>query len=242
MDLSAESLGHVTMDEYIPSGAATSLLKNKTTTIPALKYTSSGFHRRRRYRSEHLADHTEAVTTNRRHTNSDSAVDNHRETDMCFTGSGVQPVEIKGVAMLCFDGEGSWFQGSIASEDDTQYAIYGTKTRRTSQTNTGCDCPSSEEDYLGQEGVPVTFDIRVVDCDVGEEYSLKRVHGRNGEVCTFTCPCVTFTTENVYRGQKADMMAQHCLGHKLQGKRSQVYRGPIRLLCVPIRRNTHWVM
>lgn len=106
----------------------------------------------------------------------------------------------------------------------------------------GCDCPTSEEDYMGQEGVPVTFDIRVVDCEVGEEYSLRRVHGRNGEVCTFTCPCVTFTTEKVYRGQKADMMAQRCLGHKMQGTRSQVYRGSIRLLCVPIRRNTHWVM
>lgn len=106
------------------------------TTIPALKF-SRGL-RRRRYRSEHLADHSEAETvTQRRHTKSDSAVDAHSETDMCFTGSGVQPVEIKGVAMLCFDGEGTWFQGSIASEDDTQYAIYGTKARRSSQINAG---------------------------------------------------------------------------------------------------------
>lgn len=104
------------------------------TTIPALKF-SSGL-RRRRYRSEHLADTSEAVSE-RRHTKSDSAVDTNSETDMCFTGTGVQPVEIKGVAMLCFDGEGTWFQGSIASEDDTQYAIYGTKAKRSSQTNAG---------------------------------------------------------------------------------------------------------
>lgn len=165
---------------------------------------------------------------------------------MCFTGMGAPHVEITGVAMLCFDEEGTWFQGSISAEDDTQYAIYGTKAKRTSsQTiDSDCGCPSSsEEDYhQSQEGVPVTFDIRVVDCEVGEEYCLKRVHGRNGELCTFTCPSVTFTTEKVYRGQKADMMAQRCLGHKMGGKQSHVYRGPIRLLCVPARRNTHWVM
>lgn len=39
-------------------------------------------------------------------------------------------VEISGVATLCFDEEGTWFQGSITAEDDAQYAIYGTKSLR----------------------------------------------------------------------------------------------------------------
>lgn len=88
----------------------------------------------------------------------------------------------------------------------------------------------------------MTFDIRVVDCEVGEEYSLKRVHGRNGELCTFACSAISFTTEKVYRGQKADMIAQRCLGHKMAGSRNHVYKGPIRLHCMPVRRNMHWVL
>ena len=48
---------------------------------------------------------------------------------MCFNKMNGHQVEIAGVATLCFDGEGTWFQGSIISEDDTQYAIYGTKSK-----------------------------------------------------------------------------------------------------------------
>lgn len=152
---------------------------------------------------------------------------------------GGPQVEIKGVATLCFDEEGTWFQGSIVSDDDTQYVIYGTKSRRLNQSSSdGCECNPLNDG----PGVPVTFDIRVVDCEVGEEYSLKRVHGRNGELCTFTCASVSFTTEKMYRGQKADMIAQRCLGHKMTGRHNHVYRGPMKLNCVPSRRNTHWVL
>lgn len=150
-------------------------------------------------------------------------------------------VQIEGVATLCFDEEGTWFQGSIVSEDDTQYVIYGTKSRRLGSAHTSsddCECSLLNDG----PGVPVIFDIRVVDCEVGEEYSLKRVHGRNGELCTFTCASVSFTTEKMYRGQKADMIAQRCLGHKMTGRRNHVYRGPMQLRCVPSRRNTPWVM
>lgn len=49
---------------------------------------------------------------------------------MCFTNMNGPHVEISGVATLCFDEEGTWFQGSITAEDDAQYAIYGTKSLR----------------------------------------------------------------------------------------------------------------
>lgn len=153
---------------------------------------------------------------------------------------GGPEVEITGVATLCFEEAGTWFQGSITAEDDTQYVIHGTKSKRLSQPQLspdGCEC-----DLDNGSGVPVTFDIRVMDCEVGEEYVLKRVHGRNGELCTFACAAVSFTTEKVYRGQKADMITQRCLGHKMNGRRNLVYRGPIKLRCVPIRRNTQWVL
>ncbi|XP_064089034.1 uncharacterized protein LOC135203211 [Macrobrachium nipponense] len=163
---------------------------------------------------------------------------------MCFSKKGDSQVQISGIATLCFDENGSWFQGSISTEDDSQFAIYGIKSPRIrlaqeeiSSTEYG-DFTSEEE----QPGVPVTFDIRVVDCDVGEEYSLKKVNGRNGELCTFSCSCVTFTTEEVFRGHRADLIAQQCLGHKMAGKKTHVYRGPIRLHCAPTPRNFHWVL
>lgn len=56
---------------------------------------------------------------------------------MCLQNMDGPQVEISGVATLCFDEEGTWFQGSIASEDDTQYAIYGTKSKRLGQNSTG---------------------------------------------------------------------------------------------------------
>jgi len=157
---------------------------------------------------------------------------------MCFTKMDGPQVEISGDAILCFDEDGAWFQGSITAPDDTTYAIYGTKTIRKRSNADACSCPVVQE----APGVPVMFDIRVVDCEVGEEYSLKRVHGRNGELCTFACASISFTTDHVYRGTKADMMAKKCLGRKMAGARTNVYQGPINLRCVPTRRNTHWVL
>lgn len=158
---------------------------------------------------------------------------------MCFNNMNGPPhVEVAGVATLCFDEEGTWFQGSITSEDDTQYAIYGTKSKWATQNTDDCGCDAAS----GSQGIPVTFDIRVVDCEVGEEYSLRQVHGRNGEICTFSCAAVSFTTEKVFRGQRADMVAQRCLGRKMSGRYNHVYRGPIRLQCVPTRRDAPWVM
>lgn len=37
-------------------------------------------------------------------------------------------VEIKGNAILCFDENGIEFRGVIHAKDDTQYAVYGTKS------------------------------------------------------------------------------------------------------------------
>ncbi|XP_068247143.1 uncharacterized protein [Palaemon carinicauda] len=156
---------------------------------------------------------------------------------------GTPIVEIKGTATLCFNEGGTRFQGSIAAEDDTQFVIYGTKSQLPEDTTNG-----QTQDQLGitsvdeENSVPVTFDIRIVDCEVGEEYSLEKVRGRNGELCTFSCASVSFTTEEVYRGHKADMVSQNCLGHKMNGKRTTVYRGPIKLSYEARPRNVQWVL
>ncbi|XP_076048682.1 uncharacterized protein LOC143029712 [Oratosquilla oratoria] len=161
---------------------------------------------------------------------------------MCLGRMDSNTVSIAGMATLCFDEQGTWFQGSIVAQDDTQYAIYGTKTNRLRMQNaeTVSECQCTED--LQEPGVPVTFDIRIVDCEDGEEYVLKKVHGRNGSLCTFACGTISFTTERVYRGQKADMVAQRCLGHKMDGKRTHVYAGPISVSCVPSNRQVHWVL
>ncbi|XP_064089033.1 uncharacterized protein LOC135203210 [Macrobrachium nipponense] len=164
---------------------------------------------------------------------------------MVFTAKkGAPPiVEIKGTATLCFNEEGTRFQGSISAEDDTQFVIYGKKSQLSEDAEN-----ETTEDQLGinpgdeQDTVPVTFDIRIVDCEVGEEYSLEKVHGRNGELCTFSCASVSFTTEEVYRGHKADMVSQNCLGHTMNGKRTTVYRGPIKLSYEAAPRNVQWVL
>ncbi|XP_068247138.1 uncharacterized protein [Palaemon carinicauda] len=167
---------------------------------------------------------------------------------MCFSKKGdSQTVQINGIATLCFDENGSWFQGSISTDDDSQFAIYGTKSLRRKFGHEEMLCSEEPEgDNTTEEeeesGIPVTFDIRVVDCDLGEEYSLRRVNGRNGAICTLSCSCITFTTEEVFRGHRADLISQQCLGHKMDGKKTHVYRGPIRLNCAPTPRNFHWVL
>ncbi|KAK7020253.1 hypothetical protein SK128_012501 [Halocaridina rubra] len=161
---------------------------------------------------------------------------------MVFVNKRGSQVEITGVATLCFNEEGTGFQGSIVTDDDTQYAIYGTKSKKLQEEGhlsaECCECTPLEDG----SGISVTFDIRVVDCEVGEEYTLKRVHGTNGESCTFSCSSITFCTENVYRGHRADLISKNCLGHKMEGKRTSVYTGPIQLTCGVNAREIQWVL
>ena len=90
-----------------------------------------------------------------------------------------------------------------------------------------CTESSSEDPELG---IPVSFDIRVKDHDnPGEEYHLKRVHGRNGQLCSFACSNISFKSVTVHRGHKAAMISQTVLGQADLGK-SQVYCGPMEIL------------
>lgn len=162
---------------------------------------------------------------------------------MCFSKKGENQVVIAGTATLCFDGSGTWFQGSISTDDNSQFAIYGNKSHRRglahSQLSYSEDTGFSLED---DQAVPVIFDIRVVDHEVGEEYSLKRVFGKNGEICTFKNSSICFNSQEVYKGHRADLISQQCLGHKMDGENAHVYKGPITLSCVPTPRNVHWVL
>lgn len=89
----------------------------------------------------------------------------------------------------------------------------------------------------------MSFDIRIKDYDNPmEEYQLRRVHGRNGQICTFACSNISFTTVQVHRGHKADMIAQECLGHKIEGGNSQVYCGPITVTVSTSEQPRPWVL
>ncbi|CAL4109157.1 unnamed protein product [Meganyctiphanes norvegica] len=155
---------------------------------------------------------------------------------MCLGKAGSE--RICGEATLCFNQSGTGFKGSIQTQDQSMYIITGTKSRRRMQGN------ETTGDYMveTEQGLPIFFDIRVVDCDIGEEYNLKRVQGRTGEFCTFDCLCCSFTPEHVYRGQKADMMSQQLLGHALEGSHSNVSTGLITITCNPTTNNAHWVL
>ncbi|CAL4109160.1 unnamed protein product [Meganyctiphanes norvegica] len=155
---------------------------------------------------------------------------------MCLGTAGSE--RISGEATLCFNQAGTCFQGSIQAQDQSMYIITGTKTRRI------MPCSEIFDEYIGgeEQGSSIFYDIRVIDCDIGEEYNLKRVQGRTGDFCTFDCLCCSFTPEHVYRGQKADMMSQQLLGHALEGSYSNVSTGHITISCNPTTNNAPWVL
>ncbi|CAL4136582.1 unnamed protein product [Meganyctiphanes norvegica] len=161
---------------------------------------------------------------------------------MCLDEVG--SVEISGEATLCFDVDGSGFKGSIAARDHTCYVITGVKCHRRAPR--GGLRPENEPISLAEDeghlGQPVLFDVHVVDCDIGEEYSLQRVQGFNGDICTFTCACVNFTPDQVYRGQKAEVITKQLLGQTIASKRKLVCVGNINLMCSHVNKNRNWVL
>lgn len=165
----------------------------------------------------------------------------------CSYPDVTETVEIRGEATLCFDEEGTRFQGVIVtndSMDSSHYSIQGKKTPRRKESSgpSSCGCVDASGDDTDESGVPVSFDIRIMDHDNPMEYHLRRVHGRNGQVCKFTCSNVQFTSTQVYRGHKADMIAQQSLGHMIEGGRSQVYCGPISVTVEAREEPRHWVL
>ncbi|KAL7648385.1 UNVERIFIED_CONTAM: hypothetical protein RMT77_000291 [Armadillidium vulgare] len=144
-------------------------------------------------------------------------------------------VEIKGNAILCFEENGYQFQGIIQTDNNAQYTVYGTRSKRREARKMSrvlcekeieqCGC----EDEIDGPGVPVMYDIKIVDCEMGDEYSLRRVHGRNGKEVTIRCKCITFNTSQTYKGQRAEMEAHKILGSKFLGRGGKVYEGPIQL-------------
>lgn len=78
-------------------------------------------------------------------------------------------------------------------------------------------------------GVPVVYDINILDCEVGDEYRLSGVHGTNGDSITLQCKSVTFNTAQTYKGTRADIEAQKAIGQKMKGDNATVYEGPIEI-------------
>ncbi|CAL4117179.1 unnamed protein product [Meganyctiphanes norvegica] len=159
---------------------------------------------------------------------------------MCLGQAGDE--EICGQAMICFNDDRTGFQGSIKSEDNTMYVITGAKSKKRRNANNEGMGYSYLMEGEEQLGMPIFYDIRVVDCDIGEEYNLKRVRGSIGENATFNCNCLSFTVDNIYIGQKADMMVQQLLGHSMEGFHKSVQTGYISMRCSVTSNNSHWVL
>ncbi|XP_018010986.1 uncharacterized protein LOC108668307 [Hyalella azteca] len=166
-------------------------------------------------------------------------------TMSCSYSDLFETVEIRGNATLCFDEDGTRFQGVIVADDRSLYSIQGKKSPRRNggQVANSCNCNESfNEDYPEEQVLPVSFDIRIKDHDNPQEYQLRRVHGTNGQICKFSCDKISFTSQEVYRGHKADMVAQECLGHKIHGSKSQVYIGPFWASVQTREEPRHWVL
>ncbi|KAF2349817.1 hypothetical protein FHG87_019428 [Trinorchestia longiramus] len=173
---------------------------------------------------------------------------NHR-TNSCSFSDLLETVEIRGRATLCFDEEGTHFEGVIVADDRSLYSIHGKKSprRKNSKDTSSCRCGDSKDggpllSETPEQGVPVSFDIRIKDHDNPKEYQLRRVHGMNGQTCKFACDNISFSSVEVYRGHKADMIAQECLGHRIEGGKSQVFRGPFSAQVQAKEEPRHWVL
>lgn len=168
--------------------------------------------------------------------------------------SEAETVQVKGQAYLCFSEDGSWFQGYLSTPDDSSYTIRGKRIRKddgagdnegiqkwcnhsfeqSTNPSTDRECISSSppkaiHDSCEPAGILVEYSVTLVDHDTGSNVVLPKVKGRNGQLCTFQDQEVSFVTEHVYKGIKADMVIQKYLGSSLIGQNCHVFCGPMKI-------------
>jgi len=167
----------------------------------------------------------------------------------------LEPIDVKGQAILCFDDDMSMFKGTITAHDGSNYSISG-QTCETEDSgkyqdrylpggikdNFLCDCdysstPNASEDVS-------TFNVRLSDHDTPmEDYFIPQVHAMKGESVSFCCSSMSFSTETAYRGQRAVLLANQSLGNlsPMSGKVS-VLCGPITIFATCITENKKWLL
>jgi hypothetical protein len=143
--------------------------------------------------------------------------------------------------MLCFPTDSSWFQGNINTDDDSSYSIFGERlissdTDNMIESDNNISNNNKGEKQINDDSHPI-YKVTLTDHFTGLCYQLPdiQVNLDPNSPSLLTCSQdaqIKFKVEQVYKGQKADMMLQRYSGGSsaLVGKKCLVYSGPISLL------------
>jgi len=151
---------------------------------------------------------------------------------MKLSSSPVETVDAQGTAYLCFPEDHSWFQGNISTDDESNYSLYGERISIVDNNN--------KEDKKSGDGANAETDyyrVTMIDHFSGQKYLLPKIKEGSspptsvGHQFTSQHGEVTFQVENVFKGQKADVMIQRYLGSpSLLGRKCNLYSGQINIL------------
>lgn len=154
----------------------------------------------------------------------------------------LEPLDVRGQAILCFAGDRTIFRGTIIGNDGSNYSISGSQCKETID-DFYCDCNTNEnfEDMK-------TFNVRLSDHDTPmDDYFIPQVHCSQEDTgLSFNCSSLSFTAEKTYRGQRAIMLANQNLGNEqiLSGSSGKliVYCGAISVYATALNEPKKWLL
>ena len=88
----------------------------------------------------------------------------------------------------------------------------------------------------------LTYNIRIVDCETGEEFSLKRVHATAEKGLSVSCASMKFEPTHLFKSQRAGLIVKQLFGQNVVGLDSVVLHGVIKLNVFSQPINRHWVL
>jgi hypothetical protein len=155
-----------------------------------------------------------------------------------LSSTRVNQIEAQGLAHLCFAEDHSWFQGNINTDDESNYSLYGERVKCPSATNITVEQNNNE--IKVEEDLSTNKDyyrVTLTDHFTGLSYTLPKiavntnVNDTDNRLFCCTDGQMRFKVENVFKGQKADMIIQRYLGSStLLGRKCLVYSGDLYIV------------
>ncbi|KAK2727823.1 hypothetical protein QYM36_008343 [Artemia franciscana] len=167
-------------------------------------------------------------------------------------------VFLEGMALLCFQPDCSSFRGNLQGKDGSSYELTGKclYTERCSFSESSDDSmPSSRRDSISDEMFIIeedsivverpersltprrlserpkvsVFDIIVSDMEQGLQFVVPDVKFVCGQECNISSKDISFHTDVVYWGQKADLVILKHFGPDFVEKGCMVYAGDLKI-------------
>ena len=125
------------------------------------------------------------------------------------------------LAVLCFASDGNSFQGRLLSKEDNskQYALMGKKTK----------APKTAFHQCCFEDEPLFYHITFIDFARNREYVINHVMKTNGDNCSLTSDELSFDTDDLLVGAKAERMIRSYFSEKLLNRDCHVCTGQMRI-------------